>query len=386
MVELGGSSGSMFINLIDRGTMTTSPVYFRKEICDLQSFVSGKPIEETIKELGLTDIAKMDCNENPLGPSPKVLSAMEQELKQLNYYPERSCSLLRKEMAQRLKISDDMVIFSNGGDNCLFLMSCAFINAGEEIITADQTFIMYYKNAKIMGGNPVLVPLKKHKHDLDAMVKSITSKTKLIYVCNPNNPHGTIVYKEELDAFLEKVPKHVIVVLDEAYCEFVTDERYPNGVNYIKEGHNVIVLRTLSKLYGIAGLRVGYTLGRKELIEGLNKVREAFSVSRIAQAGALAALNDEAHKEKTLKTIKEGKAYLYAAFDEMGITYIPSHTNFIYLDVKRDSQFVFEFLLQQGVLIRPGNQLGSDTFIRVTIGSMDENRKFITALKKLLSV
>ena len=381
---MNSSQFSMFINRQDRGIMTKSQEYFRKEISELQSFVSGKPIEETLKELGLTDIARMDCNENPLGPSPKVLSAMEQELKCLNYYPERSCSLLRKEMAKRLKISEDMVIFSNGGDNCLSLISCAFINSGDEIIAADETFIVYYKNAKIMGGIPILVPLKNHRHDLKEMAESITSKTKLVYVCNPNNPHGTIVNKAELDAFLEKVPKHVIVVLDEAYCEFVTDERYPNGVDYIKKGHNVIVLRTFSKLYGVAGLRVGYTLGRKELINGMNKVREAFSVSRIAQVGALASLNDETHKEKTLETIKEGKAYLYATFDKMGIAYIPSHTNFIFLDLKRDSQEVFEYLVKQGVLIRPGNQFGSDTFIRVTIGTMDENRKFITALQKLI--
>jgi len=357
---------------------------FRKEINALSPFTAEKSIESIKKKIGLDEVARLGYNENPLGPSSIVLTAMEKALKKTNYYPDSTSLELRIKMAKRVGIDEDMVVFSNGGDNCLFLISCAFINPGDEIIMADQTFSVYRKNTIIMGGLPVLVPLKNYHHDLKTMAEKITPKTKLIYICNPNNPHGTIIKRKELEKFLQQIPEHVIVILDEAYCEFVADKNYPNGLDYVIEGNNVIVLRTFSKLYGLAGLRVGYLLGSRDLILGINTVKEAFSLSRIAQAGALAALNDEKHKELTLKCISEGKSYLYEAFDKMKVDYIPSHTNFIYFDLKIDTEEMCTTLLNQGVFIRPGKLLGSNTCARVTIGSLKENQKFIATLQQFI--
>ena len=358
--------------------------FSRKGILDIEPYVPGKPIEEVQAELGLSEIAKMASNENPLGPSPKAIAAMETELKNVNLYPEGSCTLLRREMSKRLSIDEDMITFSNGADNCILLVANAFINEGDEVLMADMTFFVYKTVTKIMGGELVYASLRDYVHDLESMKKKIGPRTKLVFVCNPNNPTGTIVRKNELDDFVSNLPENTILVLDEAYFEFVSDEDYPNSLDYIREGYNVISLRTLSKLYGIAGLRIGYAMGCKELIEALNRVREPFPVSRIAQAGALAALEDEEFKEKVLRNNDEGKDYLYEEFEKMGLPYTPSYTNFVFVDLGRDSGGIFESLLREGVIIRPGHLWNYPTFARVTIGTMEENQKFIGALKKAL--
>ena len=358
--------------------------FSRKGILDIEPYVPGKPIEEVQAELGLSEIAKMASNENPLGPSPKAIAAMETELKNVNLYPEGSCTLLRREMSKRLSIDEDMITFSNGADNCILLVANAFINEGDEVLMADMTFFVYKTVTKIMGGELVYASLRDYVHDLESMKKKIGPRTKLVFVCNPNNPTGTIVRKNELDDFVSNLPENTILVLDEAYFEFVSDEDYPNSLDYIREGYNVISLRTLSKLYGIAGLRIGYAMGCKELIEALNRVREPFPVSRIAQAGALAALEDEEFKEKVLRNNDEGKDYLYEEFEKMGLPYTPSYTNFVFVDLGRDSGGIFESLLKEGVIIRPGHLWNYPTFARVTIGTMEENQKFIGALKKAL--
>lgn len=358
--------------------------FIRKGIIDIEPYVPGKPIEEVQAELGLAEIAKMASNENPLGPSPKALVAMEKELRNVNLYPEGQCTLLKKAMSKKLAIDEDMITFSNGADNTILLVANAFINEGDEILMAEPTFFVYKTVAKIMGGQLVSVKLKNHIHDLNAMLKKIGPRTKLVFVCNPNNPTGTIVRKKDLEDFLAQLPKHTILVMDEAYFEFVSDKEYPDGLDYIKQGYNVISLRTFSKLYGLAGIRIGYALGCKDLIAFLNRVREPFPVSRIAQVGALAALEDEEFEERVLKNNEEGKAYLCEEFEKMALPYIPSHTNFVFVDLKRDSQEIFQPLLREGIIIRPGHLWNCPTFARVTIGTMDENRKFIGALKNVL--
>lgn len=358
--------------------------FLRKGILELKSYIPGKPIEEVQAELGLTEIAKMASNENPLGPSPRAVAAMEEELKNVNLYPEGPCTALGREMSKRLGIDEDMITFSNGADNCILLVGSAFIDEGDEIVMADPTFFVYRTVTKIMGGHPVYVKLKDHVHDLDSMLRAVGEKTKLVFVCNPNNPTGTIVKKGELDDFITSLPGHTIVVLDEAYFEFASDEAYPNGLDYIRRGYNVICLRTFSKLYGIAGLRIGYALGCREFVSALNRVREPFPVSRIAQTGALAALEDEEFTERVLKNNEEGKSYLYEEFERMALPYTPSHTNFVFVDLRRDSREIFQSLLREGIIIRPGDLWSCPTFARVTIGTMEENRKFIAALKKIL--
>jgi len=356
--------------------------FLRRGIFDLKLYVPGKPIEEVQEELGLTDIAKMASNENPLGPSPKAVAAAVKELKNVNLYPEGPCTLLKKQMSRRLAIDEDMITFSNGADNCLFLIASAFINEGDEIVMGDATFFVYTTVTKIMGGRPIYVKLKNHVHDLNAMLKEVGKKTKLVFVCNPNNPTGTIVRKDELDNFVSKLPDHTILILDEAYFEFASDKNFPDGLDYIKKGYNVISVRTFSKIFGIAGLRIGYALGCNEFIAAMNRVREPFPVSRVAQAGALAALEDEEFREKTLKSNEEGKVYLCNEFEKMGLSYAPSHTNFVFVDFKMDSQKVFQALLKQGIIIRPGHLWNCPTFARVTIGTMEQNRKFINALRE----
>jgi histidinol-phosphate aminotransferase len=358
--------------------------FLRNGIAELKPYLPAKPIEEVQAELGLAEIANMALNENPLGPSPRALEAMEKELKRVNLYPEGPCTFLRREMSKRLGIDDTMITFSNGADNCILMVASAFINEGDEVVMADPTFFVYRTAATIMGGYPVCVKLKDHVHDLDAMRKAVTQRTKLIFLCNPNNPTGTIVTKDALDDWISRLPEDLILVLDEAYFEFVSDRDYPDGLDYIKKGANVICLRTFSKLYGIAGLRVGYALGSSAFVAALNRVREPFPVSRIAQVAALAALEDEEFKQKVLRSNAEGRDYLSLEFEKMALPYAPSHTNFVFVDFGRDSQEVYQSLLGQGIIIRTGHIWNCPTFARITIGTMEENRRFIKALKTVL--
>jgi len=374
--------------ILKRGRAEVKDVerFLRKGILEMEPYVPGKPIEEVQAELGLRQIAKMASNECPLGPSPKAVMAMERELGRVNLYPEGPCTALRREMSKRLGIDEDMITFSNGADNCILLIGNAFINGGDEILMADPTFFVYRTVARIMGGHPVTVKLRTHIHDLDSMLEAVGPRTKLVFVCNPNNPTGTIVGKRELDRFVRSIPEHAILVLDEAYFDFVLNGDCPDGLDYVKQGHNVIVLRTLSKLYGLAGIRIGYALGCKEFVAALNKVREPFPVSRIAQAGALGALDDEEFKMRVLKNNEEGKGYLYEEFGKIGLPYADSHTNFIFVDLGIDSRKVFQSLLREGIVIRPGHLWSCPTFARVTVGTMAENRKFMKGLKKVLQI
>ena len=357
----------------------------REGILEIEPYIPGKAIEDVRAELGLERIVKLASNENPLGPSPKAMEAMRKELKHVHLYPDGSCTALRQKIAGQLGIEEDMITLSNGADNVILLMGHAFVNQGDEVVIADPTFLVYETVTRLMGGRPVHVKLKQGVHDLDGMLKKVTPKTKLIFVCNPNNPTGTAVNRDELDDFVAALPDHTVMVLDEAYCEFVSMEDPPDALRYIKEGHNVIAFRTFSKMYGLAGLRLGYALGRRDLVAALARVREPFPVSRVAQAAALAALDDEAFKKRVLRNNEKGKAYLYKAFKTMGFDYFPTQTNFIFVDFERDSREVSDSLLGRGIIIRPGYLWGYSTYGRVSIGTMTENRMFIAALREILS-
>jgi histidinol-phosphate aminotransferase len=358
--------------------------FLRRGILDIDPYIPGKPLEDVKAEFGLSEVVKMASNENPLGPSPKAVAAIERELKNVHLYPEGPCTLLREVLSKRLGIDKNMITLSNGSDNCALLVGSAFINEGDEILMADPTFLVYKTIAKIMGGRPVPVKLKDHVHDLSTMRKRIGERTKLVFVCNPHNPTGTIVRKDQLDEFVTSLPEHTVLVLDEAYADFVTDSDHPDGLDYVKQGHNVIALRTFSKLYGLAGLRVGYALARGEIIAALNRVREPFPVSRVGQVAAVAALDDKEFREKVIKNNEEGKAYFYEEFEKMKVSYIPSHANFILADYGRDSQELVMSLLREGIIIRPGYVWNYQTFARVTIGTMEQNRRFIHTLKRVL--
>ena len=276
------------------------------------------------------------------------------------------------------------MVVSNGADNLILMAANAFVNRGDEAIMADPTFTVYANVTWLMGGKPVRVMLKEFGHDLPGMLNRINRKTKLIFICSPNNPTGTIVRKEELDGFLDGLPERTILILDEAYGDFVEDQDYPDSLQYIREGKQVIVLRTFSKLYGLAGLRIGFAVGRKELVDCLYRVREPFPVNRLAQVAGVAALNDLEHANRTVQRVWEGRKYLYRELDKLGIFYVPSQANFVFIDFNQDSESVFNALLREGVIIRPGKIWGYPTFARVTIGRMEDNRRFIKALKKVL--
>jgi histidinol-phosphate aminotransferase len=346
--------------------------------------VPGKSIEEVQKEFGVKRWVKLASNENLLGPSRKAIAAIRKELPSVYLYPEGPCTVLRKALAERFGISEKTVVISNGADNLILMIANAFVNEGDEVMMADPTFSVYTNVTQIMGGKPIKVKLKDFTHDLDSMLKKVTRKTKLVFICNPNNPTGTTVSMEAFNRFLSELPKRVIVVLDEAYGDFAEDAFYPNGLDYIKGRRQVIVLRTFSKLYGLAGLRIGYALGREDLVDCLYQVRDPFPVHRLAQVAAVAALNDEDHALRSIQLVYEGKRYLYKELDRMGLFYVPSQANFVFIDFGRDSGKMFKALLKEGIIIRPGRVWGYPTFARLTIGRMEDNRRFIKALKRVL--
>jgi histidinol-phosphate aminotransferase len=356
----------------------------RKGILKITSYVPGKSIEEVQKEFGPKKWVKLASNENLLGPSPKAIAAIRKELPNIYLYPEGPCTILRKALAEKFALPEGRVVISNGADNLILLIASAFINEGDEAIMADPTFSVYTNVTQIMGGKPVKVKLRDFTHDLDAMLKKVNRKTKLVFICNPNNPTGTTVPLESFNSFLSRLPERVIVVLDEAYGDFVEDAFYPNGLDYVREGKQVIVLRTFSKVYGLAGLRIGFALGREDVVDCLYQVRDPFPVHRLGQVAAVAALKDEDHAIRSIQLVYEGKRYLHRELDRMGISYVPSQANFIFVDFEKDSEEVFQALLKEGIIIRPGKMWGYPTFARVTIGRTEDNRRFIQALKKIL--
>jgi histidinol-phosphate aminotransferase len=277
-----------------------------------------------------------------------------------------------------------MIVFSNGADNCLRIIGYTFLNAGDEVIVAHPAFPVYAIVARVMGAVPVEVPLKDHTHDLAAMAERIGPKTKLVYVCNPNNPTGTIVGRKQLNAFVEALPDHVVLILDEAYFEFVDDGEYSNSLDFIREGRNVVGLRTFSKLYGIAGLRIGYILASPEVTAVMERVREPFPVSRVAEAAALAAVDDQGFKDRVLANNEESKRFFYRSFDRLGLSYAKTHTNFIFVDLGTDAKAAAQALLERGYLIRPGTPWKHPSFARITFGTMEENRGFVDALAGVL--
>ena len=358
----------------------------RKGILDLKPYIPGKPIEEVKRELGLKEVIKLASNETSVGPSPLAVEAVIKEAKKINLYPEATSRLLREKLAEKLKIDKEMIICGNGADDVIDLVGMAFINEGDEVITCETTFPAYRTAVKIMGGKFISVKLKDFCFDLEEIAKRINEKTKMIFLCNPNNPTGTILTKEEINRFMKKIPKDIIVVFDEAYCDYVENKNYVNGLQFVLEGKNVIVVRTFSKIAGIAGVRVGYAIAHQELISYLRRVVNPFTTNRLAQVAALASLDDEEHRRKVLNSNHEGKKYLYKELDKLGLFYVPTETNFIFIDVKIDSEAIFEKLLKKGVIIRPGKPYGCTNFIRVTIGTAYENQRFIKAIREIKNI
>lgn len=354
---------------------------FRNELKDLQAYKPGKPIEDVKREYGLEKVVKLASNENPLGCSPKAIEAVKRAAENLALYPDGNATLLKEALAEKTGLNTTQILPSSGSDEMIDIIAKTFINKDDEVIMADLTFPRYITTTKMMGGKPVIVPLKDWTYDLDGMKKAITNKTKLIWLCNPNNPTGTMFTEEKLLDFLNNVPSNVVVVYDEAYNEYVTRDDYPkNSIKLIKDYPNLIVLRTFSKIYGLAALRIGYTLASEEIIHNMNKIRGPFNVNKLAQVAALAALEDEDFIKKTYELNKQGKEYLYKEFKNIGLEYAPSETNHIFVNVKRDANEVFIELQKRGMIIRPIK----DTWVRITIGTPEQNELLIKLLKEVI--
>lgn len=355
----------------------------KSHIVNLPVYKPGKPTEEVKKEFGLTDVIKLASNENPYGSSPRIKDAILSELENISIYPDGSAANLTAALSNHLGVNDNQIIFGCGSDEIIALITRAFFVQGDETIMADQTFSVYKSNADIEGAISIEVPLKDGVHDLEAMLAAVNDRTKIIWVCNPNNPTGTIVSDRALTTFLDSVPSEVLVVLDEAYCEYVTDLSYSDGIQFLKKYPNVIVLRTFSKIYGLASMRIGYGVGSPEVIKLINQVREPFNTSRMAQVAAIAALDDQGFVDQCRSLNAQGIIYLQGEFDRLGLSYLPAHGNFIMVDVRKPSGEIFQALLRKGVIIRAGHQR-YPSYIRVTVGTQEQNHIFIHALEQVL--
>ncbi len=349
---------------------------------DLVSYEPGKPIEDVARELGLqpSQIIKLASNENPLGPSPKALAAMHDMLERAHFYPDGGGYYLREAIAEKFGMERGNVILGCGSNEIIEFIGHAFLRPGDEIITARHAFAVYKLMATLFGAKTIEVDDPGYAHDLDAMLAAITPRTREIFVTNPNNPTGTIVSQKEIDRFMDKVPDHVVVVFDEAYYEFLDNP--PDTMKYVKAGRKVVVLRTFSKIQGLANLRIGYGFASKELIDVLQKTRQPFNVNGIAQAGALAGLLDDEHQNRTKQITDDGRDFLQSQFAAMGLEYVPSFANFVLVRVG-DGRGVFQSLMRQGIIVRDMTSYELPAWIRVSIGTMEQNQRFIAELKNL---
>lgn len=356
----------------------------RDTVLKIEEYEPGKSIEVLKRELALVrKIHKLASNENPLGPSSLAIKAIRKSLGEGHLYPDNSCYDLRERLSEHLGISPHTIAVGNGTTELIFLMGMTFLNPGENFIMSESSFIMGKVAAQVMDSRLIEVPLKDYRHDLETILKKITNETKIIYLDNPMNPIGTVITRQEVSEFMEKIPQDIIVAFDEAYYEYVDRDDYPDTLRFIEEGKNVIVFRTFSKLYGLAGFRVGYCIAKEDFIEAIKKVSPPFAVNRLAQVGAAAALKDQLHIKKTKDINESGKKFLYENFEKMSISYIPSHTNFVTIDLKTDAQGVCEELQKRGVIVRPLTMYRKPTFLRVTIGTPEQNKRFIEAFNEI---
>ncbi|HDP16441.1 MAG TPA: histidinol-phosphate transaminase [Candidatus Omnitrophica bacterium] len=356
----------------------------RKAIQNVKPYQAGKPIDEVRRELGLKDVIKLASNENPFGPSPKAIAAMKKYLVNVNRYPESGCFYLRQALSKKLKVKPENLIFGNGSDELIILALRAFVGEGDEVVVADPTFLIYGIASGVQGARVKTVPTRYFKYDLKAMKKAVTKNTRMVFLCNPDNPNGTYVARYEIEEFLKGLPENLIVFIDEAYSDYVQEKDYPDSLDYISR-YNVIATRTFSKSYGLAGLRIGYGVSRPEIIKYMETVREPFNVNSLAQVAAVAALKDKKFLAKTKKNTREGRSFFYTELGKLGLRYIPSVTNFVVFEAGNDTDRICKKLMKQGVIVRNMKAWGLDDFIRVTVGTEKENKRFIRELRNIIA-
>lgn len=354
------------------------------QLKDLIAYEPGKPIEEVARERGLRpqDIIKLASNENPIGPSPKALAAMRQAIEQAHIYPDGGGWKLRRAIAEKFGFDMGNVILGCGSNEVIEFIGHAFLRPGDNIITARHAFLVYKLMAKVFDAVTVEVPDPGFVHDLDAMAAAITPRTKEVFIANPNNPTGTLVGQECIDRFMDKVPRHVVVVFDEAYYEFLDNP--PDTLKYVREGRdNVVVLRTFSKIQGLAGLRIGYGLASKNMIEVLQRTRQPFNTNSVAQAAALAGMLDDEHQRKTKQITDEGRAYLQGEFARLGLEFVPSFANFVLVKVG-DGNEVFRRMMDRGIIVRAMAAYKLPEWVRISVGTMEQCVRCVDVLKQVL--
>jgi histidinol-phosphate aminotransferase len=363
-----------------------SDSFFRPAVNDLVPYEPGKPVEEVQRELGLERVVKLASNEGPFGPFPEAREAIQRSVAELNRYPDGGAYRIRAALAERLDLPFEAVAPGAGSDGLVDCLSQAILEPGDEIVCGWPSFPSYVIDARKFGAVPITVPLRDGRYDLEAMIEAVSPRTKIVYVCLPNNPTGTSNTRAELDAYFDRVPEHVLTVLDQAYLEYIDDPEYPDGIEeYLKRGRRVIVLRTFSKIYGLAGLRVGYGLAPAPIVTAIGKVRRAFDITTPAQEAALASLDSAQELARRRRANAEGRTQLEGILREHGLEPVaPAVANFVFVDVGDDSRPFFEQLLREGVIVRPTHGFGAPGAVRVTVGTPDEHEVLAAALERVL--
>jgi len=353
---------------------------YRPALEKLKPYITGKPIDEVKREFGLDRVIKLASNENPLGPSPLALEAVRDQLADIHRYPDAAGHLLRKRLSVQLDVSMDHLLLGNGSVEIVQQITETYVDPGDEVVVGWPAFFKYVIATQIMGGEPVRVPLADMRYDLPGLARTIGPRTRLVFIANPNNPTGTMVTSDEVSAFMKSVPEDTIVIFDEAYIEYIDRDDFPDTLAYVREGRNVIVLRTFSKIHGLAALRIGYAVAKPDIILSVNRVREAFNTNSLAQAAALHALDDTGHITRSKNHNKREMTRLAGKLEALGLGITPSVTNFILADMGRDALEVFRELLAMGVIIRPMAMYDLPNHMRITVGLEEENDRLLEAL------
>nr|HDN00061.1 histidinol-phosphate transaminase [Deltaproteobacteria bacterium] len=365
----------------------SKPLFFEvpQYLLDLIPYPPGKPLEELEREYGIKNAIKLASNENLLGPSSKAREAISNAVSSLHRYPDGSGYYLKGKLADMLGISSEEIVLGNGSNELIDFLIRVFIRPGYEAISSNPSFLVYYKMVQAAGGINVVLPLSDYHHDLENIASAVTPKTRLIFLDNPNNPTGTIIHHKDFDAFLKDLPDHLLIVLDEAYIEFVKAEHTIKAVECMKLDKRVVALRTFSKAYGLAGLRVGYGVMDKEVAQYLERVRQPFNVNTLAQIGAVAALDDHQHLKKTVDAVWQGINFLTEKLEKLGCRVMPSEANFVLVDIGTNAETVYEKMLREGVIVRAMTAYGLPNHIRITVGLPEENIRCIESLNKVLN-
>lgn len=357
----------------------------REFIKRIHPYKPGKPIEEVARELNLKgEIIKLASNENPLGTSPLALRAMKGTLEKSYLYPDDNCFYLKEKLTERFGVRQENIIVGNGSVELLPLITLAYLGPENSAVVSESAFIWFKIAINIAAGELIEVPMKDHTHDLMAMLAAVKKNTKLLFIVNPNNPTGTIATRDEVEEFFKRLPDNILVVMDEAYYGYIQDIVYPDSFKYFREGRNILILRTFSKIYGLAGARLGYGIAKEEIISNLMKLRVSFNVNRISQAAGIAALDDHEHVKRSREVNEAGKDLLYDAYKRLGLFYLPTHANFIFVDFGKDSQVIFEALQRQGIITRTIKEYKFPNALRITIGTEEQNERLIKNIKRIL--